>query len=80
MRSSDNRVMFQKELPEKLLVKKEKSLVTTALPLMKNVLTPLAKGVLVPSGLTTAARQQQTHPFKRKLNLWIGSDSISIFK
>ena len=28
---------------------------TAGLPLMKNVLTPLAKGVLIPLGLTAAA-------------------------
>ena len=32
-----------------------KPLMTAGLPLMKNLLTPLPKGVLVPSELTTAA-------------------------
>ena len=41
-------------------------LTTADLPLMKNVLTSLAKSVLVPLGLTTAA-SKQIQLFKRKL-------------
>ena len=50
------------ELLKNLIVKKEgvflnflRPLMTSALPLMKNALTPLAKSVLVPLQLTTKA-------------------------
>ena len=42
---------------------------SAGLPLMKNVLTPLAKSVLIPLGLTSIA-QQQTQLFERKYWDW----------
>ena len=43
-------------------------LLKVGLPLMKNVLKPLAKSVLIPLGLTaTAAIQQQMELLKRKI-------------
>ena len=41
------------------------SLMTTGLPLMKSILTPLAKNVLFPLGLSQQC-QQQIHLLKRK--------------
>ena len=37
------------------------SLLKTGLPLMKNVIKPLAKGVLIPLGLTAAAEDARIH-------------------
>ena len=37
------------------------SLLKTGLPLMKNVIKPLAKGVLIPSGLTAVAENAGIH-------------------
>ena len=39
---------------------------TTALPLMKNILTPLAKSVLVPLGLTAAVSETDATIQKKK--------------
>ena len=59
IRSLGNRVIFCKEIPKELVVKKKKDLlgllIRTGLYLMKSLLTPLAKSILVPFVLTTAA-------------------------
>ena len=39
---------------------------TTALPLMKNILTPLTKSVLVPLGLTAAVSETDATIKKKK--------------
>ena len=39
-------------------------LLKTGLPLIKNVIKPLAKSVLIPLGLTTAAQQQMQEYIK----------------
>ena len=43
----------------------------TGLPLMKNLLKPLAKSVLIPLGLTAASA---TDAAVHKKNVWIGND------
>ena len=61
IRSLENKGIFLKETTRIINSLKGrflnflKPLMTTGLPLMKNLLTPLAKSVLVPSGLTAAA-------------------------
>ena len=60
IKSLGNRVIFCKEIPKELVVKKKKKdflglLIRTGLYLMKSLLTPLAKSILVPFVLTTAA-------------------------
>ena len=59
IRSLGNRVISCKEIPKELVVKKKKDflglLIRTGLYLMKSLLTPLAKSILVPFVLTTAA-------------------------
>ena len=49
-------------------------LLKTGLPLMKNVIKPLAKSVLIPLGLTTAASAEDTGILKKKL----GSDNTTM--
>ena len=46
-------------------------LLRTGLPLMKSVIKPLAKTVLVPLGLTAAASSEDAGIYKK--NLWIWS-------
>ena len=48
-------------------------LLKTGLPLMKNVLKPLAKSVLLPLGLTAAA--SATNAAIQKQIFWIGYDN-----
>ena len=61
IRSLENKGIFLKETTRIINSLKGrflnflKPLMTTGLPLMKNLLTPLTKSVLVPSGLTAAA-------------------------
>ena len=61
IRSLENRKYFLKETTKKVTSQEERflnflrTLMTAVLPLMKNVLTPLAKSVLVSLGLTAAA-------------------------
>ena len=46
-------------------------LLKTRLPLIENILKPLAKSVLIPSGLTAAAFAKNSYPQK---NIQIGFD------
>ena len=56
-------------------------LITAALLLMKNVLTPLAKSVLLPLGLSAVMSAADTAIQKNKnKNLWIRNYSINNFK
>ena len=52
---------------------------TAGLPLIKNVLTPLAKGVFLPSGLS-AAMPATDAAIQKKENSWIRNYIISNFK
>ena len=60
-RSLENRGIFLKRTTREIISLEEgflsflKPLISVGLPLMKNVLTPLAKSILVPFGLTAAA-------------------------
>ena len=45
-------------------------LLKTRLPLMKNVIKPLAKRVLIPSGLTVAASAADVGIHKKNLRIW----------
>ena len=45
-------------------------LLKTGLPLMKNVIKPLAKSVLISSGLTTAASAADAGIHKKNLGIW----------
>ena len=45
------------------------SLLKTGLPLIKNVIKPLAKSVLIPVGLT-AQHQQQMREYIKKICFW----------
>ena len=54
------------------------SLMTAGLPLMKKLLTPLAKSVLIPLGLSAAMSAADATIQKKKL--WIGHNSINNFK
>ena len=73
--SLENRGILLKETIKKISSQERgflnflKSLMSAGLPLMKNVLTPLAKSVLIPLGLTSIA-QQQTQLFERKYWDW----------
>ena len=55
-----------------------KPLMTAGLTLMKNTLTPLAKSVFIPLGLT--ATSSATDAAIQKKNLWIRHSSINNFK
>ena len=44
-------------------------LLKTGLPLIKNVIKPLAKSVLIPLGLTAAA-QQQMQEYIKNIRVW----------
>ena len=48
------------------------SLLRTGLPLMKSVIQPLAKNVLIPLGLTAAASAADAaiHTHTKKLRIW----------
>ena len=46
------------------------SLLKTRSPLIKNVIKPLAKSVLIPSGLTVAASAAYAGIHKKNLRLW----------
>ena len=45
-------------------------LLRTELPLMKNVIKPLAKSVLIPLGLTAAASAADAGIHKKNLRIW----------
>ena len=45
-------------------------LLKTGLPLMKNVIKPLAKSVLIPLGLTAAASEADAGIQKKNLRIW----------
>ena len=45
-------------------------LLNTGLPLMKNVIKPLAKSVLIPLGLTAAASAADSGIHKKNLRVW----------
>ena len=45
-------------------------LLKTELPLMKNVIAPLAKSVLIPLGLTAAASAANAVIHKKDLRVW----------
>ena len=45
-------------------------LLKTELPLIKNVIKPLAKSVLIPLGLTAAASAADAGTHKKKLRIW----------
>ena len=45
-------------------------LLRTGLPLMKNVIQPLAKSVLIPLGLTAAALAADAGIHKKNLRIW----------
>ena len=45
-------------------------LLKIGLPLMKNVIKPLAKSVLIPLGLTAAASAADTGIHKKNLRIW----------
>ena len=45
-------------------------LLKTGLPLMKSVIKPLAKSVLVPLGLTAAASEADAGIYKKNLRIW----------
>ena len=46
------------------------TLLKTGLPIMKNVNKPLAKNVLVPIGLTTAAPAADAGKHRKNLRIW----------
>ena len=48
-------------------------LLKTGLPLMKNVIKPLAKSVLIPLGLTAAASASDAGIHKKNLRIWSSS-------
>ena len=52
-------------------------LLKTGLPLIKNVIKPLAKSVLIPLGLTAAAQQQMWKYIK---NIGIWNNNFNNFK
>ena len=45
-------------------------LLKTRLPLMKNVIKPLANSVLIPLGLTSAASEADAGIHKKNLGIW----------
>ena len=45
-------------------------MIQTGLPLMKNVIKPLAKSVLIPLGLTAAASAAFAGIHKKNLRIW----------
>ena len=45
-------------------------LLKTELPLIKNVIKPLAKSVLIPLGLTAAASVADAGIYKRNIRIW----------
>ena len=45
-------------------------LLKTGLPLIKNVIKPLAKSVLIPLGLTTAASAADEGIHKKNIRIW----------
>ena len=47
----------------------------TGLPLMKNVIKPLAKSVLIPLGLTAAASAADAGIHKKNLRIWNNNTS-----
>ena len=55
-------------------------LMTTGLPLMKSVLTPLAKNVSLPFGLSAAMSATDAAIQKKKKKKWISNYSIDNFK
>ena len=70
--SLENRGILLKETTRKIINQEGgllnflKPLMTAGLPLMKNVLTPLAKSVLIPLGLTAAASATEA-AFQKKI-------------
>ena len=63
------------------------SLLTTGLPLTKNVIKPLAKSVLIPLGLTDAASAADTgikkktkNKTKQNNNTWFWNNNVNNFK
>ena len=50
-------------------------LLKTGLPLMKNVIKPLAKSVLIPLGITAAASAADAGIHKKNLKIWTQSSS-----
>ena len=54
------------------------SLLETGLFLMKNLLKPLAKSILIPLGLTAAASAAETSIHSKNLRIW--SDNINNLK
>ena len=82
IRSLENRGILLKGIARKInsqeggLLSFPAILTWVALRLMKNVLTPLAKGILVPLGLTAAASATDA---AIKKNIWIW-DHINNFK
>ena len=60
---------FAKKLSTDIKLSKT-PLLKTGLPLMKNVIKPLAKSVLIPLGLTAAASAANAGIHKKNLRLW----------
>ena len=63
--------------PEGFLGRLLGPLLKTGLPLIKNVITPLAKSVLIPLGLTAAASAADAEIHKKKLG-WGGNTTLII--
>ena len=55
-------------------------LLKTGLPLIKNVIKPLAKSVLIPLGLTAAASAVDAGIHKKNLSIWYNSNNINNIK
>ena len=60
------------------LAKRLGPLLKTGLPLIKNVIKPLAKSVLIPSGLTAAASAADAEIQKK--NTWFWNNNFNNFK
>ena len=54
----------------RFLSKLRGTLLNTGLPLIKNVINPLAKSVLIPLGLTAAASAADAGIHKKKIRIW----------
>ena len=56
--------------PEEFLCRLLGPLLKTGLPLMKNVIKPLAKRILIPLGLTATASAADAEIHEKNLRIW----------